>query len=145
MKTCISGSYFNRACSVALMLGIGLALAGYAAASQAAQPGVDDFASGTNVLLIPPAYSISGNAQSYDPGTNSRVPDRFGFGKLPPFPAYLNLQKVASWMASIRLHMTEQNSSASFLPPLRAEPRENFISISPLNRSITMEWHKKLD
>ena len=145
MKTCISGSYFNRAHSAALKLGIGLALAGYAVAAQAAQPGVDNFASGTDILPIPLAYSISGNVQSYDLGVNSRVPDRFGFGKLPPYPAYLNLQKVASWVASIRWHMTEDHSRASSSSRLGVESRETLISIRPLNRSITMEWHKKLD
>ena len=145
MKTFISGPFFNRVYSGALKLGLGLVLAGYAVAAQAAQPGVDDFASGTDILPIPLAYSISGNVQSYDLGTNSRVPDRFGFGKLPPFPAYLNLQKVASWVASIRWHMTEEHSRASFSPRLRVESRETLILIRPLNRSITMEWHRKLD
>jgi hypothetical protein len=145
MKTCISGSYFMRAQAAMLKLGFGLVLVGYAIASHAAQPGVDDFAPGADVLSIPLAYSITGVDRTSGPGTNNQQPDRFGFGKLPNLRPYFNLQKVAAWVASIRWHMTEENNRASFSPRLRVESRGTLILIRPRSHSITVEWHRKLD
>jgi hypothetical protein len=145
MKTCISVSYFMRAQAAMLKLGFGLVLVGYAISSHAAQPGVDDFAPGADVLSIPLAYSIIGNDRAPDPGANHNAPDRFGFGKLPNLRPYFNLQKVAAWVASIRWHMTEENNRASFSPRLRVESRGTLISIRPRSHSITVEWHRKLD
>ncbi len=148
MNTCISGSYFTRAQAAMRTLGFGLVVVGYAIASHAAH--ADMFGPGIDLVSIPLAYSLIGNdrAASLDSNTNldasNRVPDRFG--GMPRLPDYFNnLKNVASWVASIRWHMAEEDSRASFSPHLSVESRETQILIKPLDHSITMIWHRSLD
>ena len=145
MKTCISGSYFMRAQAAMLKLGFGLVLVGYAIPSHAAQPGVDDFAPGADVLSIPLAYSITGADRTSGPGTNNQQPGRFGFGKLPNLRPYFDLKKLTAWVTSISWHMSEEDNHPSFSPRLQVESRNSRISIRPTSHSLTVEWSSKLD
>ena len=147
MKTCISGSYFTRAQAVMRMLGLGLVIAGYVIASHSAH--ADTVSPGFDLVSIPFAYSLIGNDRAADLDANdnldvnNRAPDRFG--GMPRLPEFLNLKNVASWVASIRWHMAEEDSRASFSPHLSVESKETRILINPLDHSITMMWHRKLD
>ncbi len=143
MNTFISGSYFIRVQAAMLKLGLGLVLGGYAMASHAAQ--ADTVAPGIDLISIPLAYSFTGNYPAAGLDANDRMPDRFGFGEMPRLPEYFNLKKVASWVASVRWHMAEENNRASFSPHLGVESRETLILIGPVNRSITMVWHRALE
>ncbi|MGA8862928.1 MAG: hypothetical protein WBM09_13050 [Gallionella sp.] len=148
MNTCISGSYFTRAQAVMRTLGFGLVVVGYAIASHAAH--ADTFGPGVDLVSIPLAYSLIGNDRpvNLDANTNldanNGAPDRFG--GMPRLPDYFkNLKNVASWVASISWHMTEEDSRASFSPHLRVESKETLILIEPLDHSITMMWHRRLE
>ncbi len=145
MNTLISGSYFIPARTAMLNLALAWVLLGHAMASHAAQPGMGIFAPGVDLLSIPLAYSVNGNERAAEAGANDNLPDRFGFGRMPRLPDCFNLEKAVSWAASIRWHMAEENHRAAFSPHLRVESRETLILIRPLDRSITMVWHRALE
>jgi len=136
MNTSISGSYFIEAQAVMLRLGFGLVLIGYAITSHAVQPEAGNFAPGVDLLTIPLAYSVT---------ANNRVPDRFGLAGSSNLPEYFKLEKIASWVASIRWHLTADDNRASLSPHLRIESRETRIEIKPIQRSVWMVWRRPLD
>jgi hypothetical protein len=143
MNASISGSYFIRAQAAMLQLALGLVLVGYAMASHAGQ--ADTVAPAIDLISIPLAYSFTGNYRASGLDANYRMPDRYGFGGMPYLPQYMNLKNVASWVASTRRRIAEQDNRASSSPHMRMGFKETFIVIEPLDRSITMMWHRKLD
>jgi len=136
MNTSISGSYFIEAQVAMLRLGFVLVLIGYAITSHAAQPEPGNFAPGVDLLTIPLAYSAT---------ANNKVPDRFGLAGSSSLPEYFKLEKLASWVASIRWHLTADDNRASLSPHLRIESREAQIEIKPIQRSVWMVWRRPLD
>ncbi|MCG6932293.1 MAG: hypothetical protein LJE57_01515 [Gallionella sp.] len=145
METWISASHFTRAQATMLKLGLGLMLVGYAISSHAAPAGFDNSAPGFDVISLPLAFSVTGVDQSSGLTKNDQLPGRFGFGKLPDLRPYFDLKKVTAWVASIRWHVSEEDSHPSFSPRLQVESRNNLISIRPTSHSITVEWSTKLD
>jgi hypothetical protein len=131
-----SGSYFIEVQAGMLRLGFGLVLIGYAFASHAAQPKGENFAPGVDLLTIPLAYSVA---------ANNKVPDRFGLAGSSSLPEYFKLEKIASWVASIRWHLTADDNRASLSPHLRIESRETRIELKPIQRSVWMVWRRPLD
>jgi len=69
----------------------------------------------------------------------------FGFGGTSSFPELVNLENFATWVTSIRWHLTANESRASLSPKLLVESRETLIEIKPLDRSVWMMWHRDLD
>jgi len=131
-----SGSYFIEVQVGMLRLGFGLVLIGYALASHAAQPEAGNFAPGVDLLTIPLPYSVA---------ANSKVPDQFGLAGSSSLPEYFKLEKIASWVASIRWHLTADDNRASLSPHLRIESKETRIELKPLQRSVWMVWRRPLD
>lgn len=136
MNTSISGSYFIEAQVAMFRLGFGLVLIGYAIASHAAQPEAGSFAPGVDLLTTPLAHSVT---------ANNKVPDRFGFAGSSNLPENFKLEKIASWIASIRWHLTAEDNRASLSPHLRIESKDTRIEIKPIQRSVWMVWRRPLD
>jgi hypothetical protein len=151
MNASISGSHFIRAQAAMLQLALGLVLVGYAMASHAAQ--ANAAAPAIDLISIPPAYSFTRNDRAAGLDANDRLPDRFGFAGMPYLPQYMNLKNVASsvasnvasWVASTRRYIAGQDNPAPPSTNLNVGSKETFILIKPIDRSITMMWHRKLD
>lgn len=145
MNTLIPDSCFKRAQLAFLRLGLGLLLAGYGMASHAAQPMSDSFYTGVDLITIPLAHSVSENFRVNERGTNYTAPDRFRLGGMSALPKYINIKNIASWVLSVRWHMSEENYHTSFSPELQIDNNGSQYLIKPRVHSITFIWHKALN
>ena len=152
MTTSTSGTYFLQAQATMLRLCMGCILCSLIFkmhGAHAAQPSVGTFVPGIDLAAI--------KLTRFD--TNQTVTDRFSasvgptdkasvgfkFGGTSTLPEYINLEKFTTWVASVRWHLTAEDSRASLSPKLQVESRDALIEIKPLDRSVWMMWHRELD
>jgi len=117
--------------------------------AHAAQPSVGAFVPGVDLAAIKLTHFDTKQPVtdrfSASVGLTDKVSVGFKFGGTSSLPEYINLEKFTTWVASIRWHLTAEDSRASLSPKLQVESREALIEIKPLDRSVWMMWHRELD
>ncbi len=117
--------------------------------AQAAQPDSGPFVPGIDLASIKlthynTAQSV-GDRFSARAGLTDRASVGFGFGGTSSLPEYVNIEKFTTWVASIRWHLTAEESRASLSPKIMVESKEALIELKPFTRSVWMMWHRTLD
>jgi hypothetical protein len=149
LTTSATDSYLIQARAAMLRLCLGFVLCGLAYEIHAAQPDVELFAPGLDLLSIKLAHYDAVQPVPYRYSASVVIADtaseRLSFGGTSSLPDYINMEKVTAWVASIRWHMTADGNRASLAPHLRIESNETLLEIKPVDRSVWMVWHKTLD
>ena len=114
-----------------------------------AQPELDPFATGLNLISIKFAHYDAVQPVPYRFSASVAIADaaskQVRFGGTSSLPDYINMEKVKDWVASIRWNLTADDSRASLAPHLRIESSEALLEIKPIDRSVWMMWHRALD
>lgn len=152
MTTSTSDSYFIQARAAMFRLCLGCVLCGLffeMHAAHAAQPEVNPFAPGLDLLSIKLAHYDAVQPVPYRLSSSVVIADtaseRVRFGGTSSLPDFINMEKVRSWVASIRWHLTADGNRASLAPQLRVESKETLIEIKPVDSSVWVVWHRELD
>jgi hypothetical protein len=152
MTTSTFGFCLSRAQEAMLRLCLGCILCSLIFRIQgahAAQPDMDLRASGIDVASLQFTHYDRGQPVtdrfSARVGATDAASFGFRFGGTSSLPEYVSLEKITTWVASIRWHLAAENDRAYLSPRVRVESEQALIEIKPLKRSVWMMWHRALD